>query len=63
ANFYALCSDTMLKAMVCTIESIENLIAPYYLDMIATPAEIAVLVGEDNSSRALAELVPSVTAA
>ncbi|GAA5862060.1 hypothetical protein JCM3774_006155 [Rhodotorula dairenensis] len=81
ADFYALCSDAMLKAMTRKAGEIDQRItelngqppystgaAPhltpqYYLAEIATPAEINVLVAQQDFEAALAELVPSVSQA
>ncbi|GAA5889484.1 hypothetical protein JCM5296_005959 [Sporobolomyces johnsonii] len=81
ADFYALCSDAMLKAMSRKAEEIDRKIADrnsrprystgeaalltpqYYLAEIATPAEIEVLVAQQDFEAALAELVPSVSVA
>ncbi|KAG9325267.1 hypothetical protein KVV02_000015 [Mortierella alpina] len=78
ADFYALCSDAMLKAMSRTADSIENRVAvinedetstlprpitsQYYLDHLAQPDEILVQVTEEDFDQALAELIPSVSA-
>ncbi|KAF9956926.1 peroxisomal assembly protein [Mortierella alpina] len=78
ADFYALCSDAMLKAMSRTADGIENRVAvinkdetstlprpitsQYYLDHLAQPDEILVQVTEDDFDQALAELIPSVSA-
>ncbi|KAG0197197.1 peroxisomal assembly protein [Mortierella sp. GBA30] len=78
ADFYALCSDAMLKAMSRTADGIERRVAEinkdesstlprpitsqYYLDHLAQPDEILVQVTEDDFDQALAELVPSVSA-
>ncbi|GAA5956929.1 hypothetical protein JCM8115_003867 [Rhodotorula mucilaginosa] len=81
ADFYALCSDAMLKAMTRKAGEIDQriselnaqppystgaapLLTPqYYLAEIATPAEINVLVAQQDFEAALAELVPSVSQA
>ncbi|BGP11179.1 peroxisomal assembly protein [Rhodotorula toruloides] len=81
ADFYALCSDAMLKAMTRKAEVVDKRIAElnaqppystgesplltpqYYLAEMATPAEIEVLVAQQDFDAALAELVPSVSQA
>ncbi|EGU11434.1 hypothetical protein RTG_02592 [Rhodotorula toruloides ATCC 204091] len=81
ADFYALCSDAMLKAMTRKAEEVDKRIAElnaqppystgetppltpqYYLAEMATPAEIEVLVAQQDFDAALAELVPSVSQA
>ncbi|BGP19899.1 hypothetical protein JCM10213_008627 [Rhodosporidiobolus nylandii] len=81
ADFYALCSDAMLKAMTRKAWEVDAKIADlnskppystgaaplltpqYYLAELATPAEIEVLVGQQDFDAALAELVPSVSQA
>ncbi|KAF9944159.1 peroxisomal assembly protein, partial [Mortierella alpina] len=78
ADFYALCSDAMLKAMSRTADGIENRVvvinkdetstlprpitSQYYLDHLAQPDEILVQVTEEDFDQALAELIPSVSA-
>ncbi|KAG0308529.1 peroxisomal assembly protein [Dissophora globulifera] len=78
ADFYALCSDAMLKAMSRTADGIEKRVATinsdetstlprpitsqYYLDHLAQPDEILVQVTEEDFDQALAELIPSVSA-
>ncbi|KAI8604817.1 P-loop containing nucleoside triphosphate hydrolase protein [Dissophora ornata] len=78
ADFYALCSDAMLKAMSRTADGIESRVvtinndesstlprpitSQYYLDHLAQPDEILVQVTEQDFDQALAELVPSVSA-
>ncbi|KAG0261911.1 peroxisomal assembly protein [Mortierella polycephala] len=78
ADFYALCSDAMLKAMSRTADGIENRVvainkdetstlprpitSQYYLDHLVQPDEILVQVTEQDFDQALAELVPSVSA-
>lgn len=78
ADFYALCSDAMLKAMTRVAESIEAKVqqlnkeqrpdlpspvtAQYYLSRLATPEEIMVQVQEIDFINAMNELVPSVSA-
>ncbi|KAM0745708.1 AAA-domain-containing protein [Meredithblackwellia eburnea MCA 4105] len=78
ADFYALCSDAMLKAMTRKAEEVDKRIADlnshpphslspltpqYYLAELATPEEIAVLVAQQDFEAALSELVPSVSQA
>nr|CRX79136.1 hypothetical protein ls5930a1_00167 [Leucosporidium scottii]CRX79213.1 hypothetical protein ls5931a1_00041 [Leucosporidium scottii] len=71
ADFYALCSDAMLKAMTRKAEEVDATIAElnskppystgtpltpqYYLAELATPAEIEVLVSQRDFEAALAE--------
>ncbi|GKT82998.1 LOW QUALITY PROTEIN: peroxisomal biogenesis factor 6 [Colletotrichum tofieldiae] len=77
ADFYALCSDAMLKAVTrqaaavdAKIRDINAARAPsrppistaYFFDHHATPDDIAVMVTEDDFMRAHEELVPSVSA-
>ncbi|KAI9323498.1 P-loop containing nucleoside triphosphate hydrolase protein [Dichotomocladium elegans] len=78
ADFYALCSDAMLKAMTRVADSIEEKVkqlnkekrpdlpspvtAQYYLSRLTTPEEIMVQVEEIDFINALNELVPSVSA-
>ncbi|CAO3597248.1 unnamed protein product [Absidia cylindrospora] len=74
ADFYALCTDAMLKAMTRVAETIEEKVktlnkdrdapmtAQYYLSHMATPEDIMVQVEEVDFVRALDELVPSVSA-
>lgn len=86
ADFYALCSDAMLKSMTRKAEWIDEqvqrlnaeaqspekkhvartfplpLTAQYYLDEMATPADMDVRVGRQDFESALHELVPSVSA-
>ncbi|KAF9214951.1 peroxisomal assembly protein [Podila verticillata] len=78
ADFYALCSDAMLKAMSRTADGIESRVvainkdetstlprpitSQYYLDHLAQPDEILVQVTEQDFDQALAELIPSVSA-
>ncbi|TFY82055.1 hypothetical protein EWM64_g1949 [Hericium alpestre] len=78
ADFYALCSDALLKAMARKAEEIDDIIAhisqshastqrqekitpQYYLNEIATPADILVTVSQKDFNAALSELVPSVS--
>ncbi|KAI7871610.1 P-loop containing nucleoside triphosphate hydrolase protein [Spinellus fusiger] len=78
ADFYALCSDAMLKAMTRVADTIEQKVrllneekkedlpekmtAQYYLSHLATPEDIVVQVEEVDFIKALEELVPSVSA-
>lgn len=78
ADFYALCSDAMLKAMTRVADSIEEkvqklnkekrpdlpdpLTAQYYLSHLVTPDEIVVQAEEVDFVKALEELIPSVSA-
>ncbi|CAO3646615.1 unnamed protein product [Cunninghamella echinulata] len=75
ADFYALCTDAMLKAMTRVADTIEEKVktlnqeqpekpitAQYYLSHMATPEDIMVQVEEIDFIRALEELVPSVSA-
>ncbi|KAF9929614.1 peroxisomal assembly protein [Linnemannia zychae] len=78
ADFYALCTDAMLKAMTRTANGIESRVvsinkdetstlprpitSQYYLDHLAQPEEIVVQVTEQDFDQALAELIPSVSA-
>ncbi|GBC14159.1 AAA-domain-containing protein [Rhizophagus irregularis DAOM 181602=DAOM 197198] len=71
ADFYALCSDAMLKAMSRTAEAIETKVAEinanpsskfpkpinsqYYLNHLATPEDTLVEVNQNDFDRALAE--------
>lgn len=78
ADFYALCSDAMLKAMSRKAEDVDQRIAElnatpeyadsqltpqYYLAELATASEIEILVSQRDFEAALSELVPSVSAA
>lgn len=78
ADFYALCSDAMLKAMTRVADSIETKVAKlneekrsdlpdpmtaqYYLSHMVTPDEIVVQAEEVDFIKALEELIPSVSA-
>ncbi|ORX49793.1 AAA-domain-containing protein [Hesseltinella vesiculosa] len=74
ADFYALCTDAMLKAMTRVASTIEDKVkglnetrdtpmtAQYYLSHLATPEDIMVQVEEGDFVRALDELIPSVSA-
>ncbi|CAG8505257.1 3910_t:CDS:10 [Diversispora eburnea] len=77
ADFYALCSDAVLKAMSRTAEKVEakvaqlnsnpkpNLPQPitsqYYLNHLASPEDTLVEVIQEDFEKALRELVPSVS--
>ncbi|TFY65845.1 hypothetical protein EVG20_g5243 [Dentipellis fragilis] len=77
ADFYALCSDALLKAMSRKAEEIDTVIArcnerqspnnphpmtsQYYLAEIATPTDILVTVSKGDFEASLRELVPSVS--
>nr|KAJ3422544.1 peroxisomal assembly protein [Polyrhizophydium stewartii] len=75
ADFYALCSDALLKAMTRTIDAVNErlgadtrsaqghpypLTPQYYLDQMATEEEINVRVQLSDFAAAVRELVPSV---
>ncbi|KAI8085978.1 P-loop containing nucleoside triphosphate hydrolase protein [Halteromyces radiatus] len=74
ADFYALCTDAMLKAMTRVAQTIEERVktinkereqpisSQYFLSHMATPDDIMVQVEEVDFVRALEELVPSVSA-
>lgn len=76
ADFYALCSDAMLKAVTRQATAVDNKIrainadpethhpisTAYYFDHYATPEDIAVMVQEQDFLAANDELVPSVSA-
>ncbi|KAI8377091.1 P-loop containing nucleoside triphosphate hydrolase protein [Choanephora cucurbitarum] len=78
ADFYALCSDAMLKAMTRVADTIEEkvkqlnqekrtdlpqpLTVQYYLSHLVTPEEILVQAEEIDFIKALEELIPSVSA-
>ncbi|KAI8384516.1 P-loop containing nucleoside triphosphate hydrolase protein [Radiomyces spectabilis] len=78
ADFYALCSDAMLKAMVRVADSIETKVqklneenrsdlpqpvtVQYFLSHLVSPEDIVVQVEEVDFVKALDELVPSVSA-
>ncbi|WFD36173.1 peroxisomal assembly protein [Malassezia cuniculi] len=78
ADFYALCSDAMLKAMTRKASDVDKIIAElnaaptgdhpypltpqYYLSEMAAPHEIEVQVSRADFELALKELVPSVSA-
>jgi peroxin-6 len=72
ADLYALCSDAMLKAITKKTKQVdtkvqeasktrgEKISTAYYFDHLATPDDIAVVVGEDDFVAAQKELVASV---
>ncbi|TPX37218.1 hypothetical protein SmJEL517_g00992 [Synchytrium microbalum] len=76
ADFYALCSDSMLKAMIRRIDLVDAKIAAmnaspqrehphpvtpaYFFDRIATPEDVTVMVDEEDFEAAQRELSPSV---
>jgi peroxin-6 len=78
ADFYALCSDSMLKAMTRVADAIETKVkklneenrpdlpqpvtAQYYLSHLAVPDDTVVQVEEVDFVKALEELIPSVSA-
>ncbi|CAK7205523.1 peroxisomal assembly protein [Sporothrix eucalyptigena] len=74
ADFYALCSDAMLKAVTRQASAVDAKIAAmtssgkkpmstaYYFDHYATPEDVAVLVTEEDFLEANRELVPSISA-
>ena len=75
ADFYALCSDAMLKAVTRQASGVDAKIAEmaaasgkkpmstaYYFDHYATPEDVAVLVTEQDFLEANHELVPSISA-
>ncbi|KAI9740287.1 MAG: peroxisomal assembly protein [Cirrosporium novae-zelandiae] len=70
ADFYALCSDSMLKAITRQASAVdakikahpEPITTAYFFDHLATPEDIAVMVTEDDFLGARNELVPSVSA-
>lgn len=75
ADFYALCSDAMLKAVTRQAASVDAKIreinadrhqgpisTAYFFDHHATPDDIAVMVTEEDFMNAHNELVPSVSA-
>uniref|UniRef100_A0A098E007 Peroxisomal ATPase PEX6 n=1 Tax=Gibberella zeae (strain ATCC MYA-4620 / CBS 123657 / FGSC 9075 / NRRL 31084 / PH-1) TaxID=229533 RepID=A0A098E007_GIBZE len=76
ADFYALCSDAMLKAVTRQATAVDNKIrainadpethhpisTAYYFDHYATPEDIAVMVQEQDFLAANEELIPSVSA-
>jgi peroxin-6 len=74
ADFYALCSDAMLKAVTRQASAVDAKIAAmtssgkkpmstaYYFDHYATAEDVAVLVTEEDFLEANRELVPSISA-
>jgi peroxin-6 len=69
ADFYALCSDAMLKAMTRQAGAVdakvkahsEPISTQYFFDHLATKEDIEVVVGQTDFEEALRELVPSVS--
>ncbi|PYH93781.1 peroxisomal biogenesis factor 6 [Aspergillus ellipticus CBS 707.79] len=71
ADLYALCSDSMLKAITRKATAVDEKIkqlpgepvtTAYFFDHLATPEDVAVMVTEDDFKEAQDELVPSVSA-
>jgi peroxin-6 len=74
ADFYALCSDAMLKAVTRQASAVDAKIAAinasreypistaYFFDHYATKEDVAVLVTEEDFMAAQRELIPSVSA-
>ncbi|PYH75786.1 peroxisomal biogenesis factor 6 [Aspergillus uvarum CBS 121591] len=71
ADLYALCSDSMLKAITRKATAVDEKIkqlpgepvsTAYFFDHLATPEDVAVVVTEDDFWEAQDELVPSVSA-
>ena len=74
ADFYALCSDAMLKAVTRQASAVDAKIATinasreypistaYFFDHYATKEDVAVLVTEEDFIAAQRELIPSVSA-
>ncbi|KAL7812437.1 AAA domain-containing protein [Trichoderma aethiopicum] len=76
ADFYALCSDAMLKAVTRQAAAVDAKVralnadpatkhevsTAYFFDHYATPADIAVMVREEDFIAAHEELIPSVSA-
>jgi peroxin-6 len=74
ADFYALCSDAMLKAVTRQSSAVDAKIAAinasreypistaYFFDHYATKEDVAVLVTEEDFMAAQRELIPSVSA-
>jgi peroxin-6 len=74
ADFYALCSDAMLKAVTRQASAVDEKIAvlnksrdypittAYFFDHYATKEDVAVLVTEEDFMAAQRELIPSVSA-
>lgn len=75
ADFYALCSDSMLKAMIRTAETVDKKIKAYnasakesvntryWFDHIATKEDVDVVVTAEDFDKARDELIPSVSPA
>ncbi|CAG9939697.1 unnamed protein product [Clonostachys rosea f. rosea IK726] len=69
ADFYALCSDAMLKAVTRQANQVDakirqlggDMSTAYFFDHHASPADLAVVVTEPDFSAAQEELVPSVS--
>ncbi|KAG9252707.1 peroxisomal biogenesis factor 6 [Emericellopsis atlantica] len=69
ADFYALCSDAMLKAVTRQAQMVDSKIqhlradmsTAYFFDHHATPEDLAVVVTEQDFLAAQQELVPSVS--
>lgn len=71
ADFYALCSDAMLKAVTRQASAVDEKIkqlpggpvsTAYFFDHYATQEDIAVMVTEEDFMAAQKELIPSVSA-
>jgi len=74
ADFYALCSDAMLKAVTRQASAVDAKVAAintsreypistaYFFDHYATKEDVAVLVTEEDFMAAQRELIPSVSA-
>ncbi|PLN82254.1 peroxisome assembly factor 2 [Aspergillus taichungensis] len=71
ADLYALCSDSMLKAITRKATAVdekikqipgESVSTAYFFDHLATPDDVAVMVTEEDFTAAQGELVPSVSA-
>src|SRR5271167_400575 len=74
ADFYALCSDAMVKAVTRQASAVDAKIAAinsfreypistaYFFDHYATKEDVAVLVTEEDFMAAQRELIPSVSA-
>lgn len=71
ADFYALCSDAMLKAVTRQASAVDEKIkklpggpvsTAYFFDHYATKEDIAVMVTEEDFVAAQKELIPSVSA-
>lgn len=69
ADFYALCSDAMLKAMTRQAGAVDAKVkaldppksTQYFFDHLATKEDVEVVVSEEDFRGALRELVPSVS--